>query len=101
MRLPQYFGKLTNNIVYRRMAPGLLKKLKERREERGSRHDKLHCWLSEDVGMREALLHLGEVIGLMKQHTDYAAFEKQLDQLLPIYPEYPGLFDDPKDWEPR
>ena len=27
------------------------------------------------------------------------ALEKQLDQIAPIYPESPGLFDDPKDWE--
>jgi P63C domain len=33
MKLPQYFGKLTNNLVYRRLAPGLLRRLKERREE--------------------------------------------------------------------
>jgi len=35
MKLPQYFGHLTNNLIYRRIAPGLLHKLKERREERG------------------------------------------------------------------
>jgi hypothetical protein len=33
-KLPQYFGHLTNSLIYRRLAPGLLKKLKERREER-------------------------------------------------------------------
>jgi hypothetical protein len=43
---------------------------------------------------------MGTVVGLMKSNTDYAAFEKQLDAIAPIYPEYPGLFDDPKDWEP-
>jgi hypothetical protein len=35
----------------------------------------------------------------MKLHTDYDAFEKQLDQVASIYPEHPGLFDNPKDWE--
>lgn len=99
MKLPQYFGKLTNNLVYRRLAPGLLKKLKERREERGHKGDKLHSWLSEDVGFRGVLIHLGTVIGIMKIHTNYEAFEKQLDQAAPIYPDSPGLFDDPKDWE--
>ncbi|WP_165251191.1 P63C domain-containing protein [Paludisphaera soli] len=101
MRLPQYFGVLTNNLIYRRIAPGLLKRLKERRSERGNPHNKLHSWLSQDVGVPEAMLHLGLVIGLMKLHTDYDAFEKQLDQVAPIYAETPGLFDDPKDWEPR
>src|SRR5205823_14684499 len=30
MRLPQYFGHLTNNLVFRRMAPGLVQKLNDR-----------------------------------------------------------------------
>jgi len=100
MKLPSYFGTLTNNLIYRRIAPGLLKKLKERRMERGRPSNKLFSWLSEDVGLRGLLLHMGTVVGLMKSNTDYAAFEKQLDAIAPIYPEYPGLFDDPKDWEP-
>jgi hypothetical protein len=45
-----------------------------------------------------AAIHLGIVIGLMKIHTVYDAFEAQLDQVAPIYPENPGLFDNPKDW---
>ena len=55
--------------------------------------------ISEDVGFRGVLVHLGTVVGLMKIHTDYKAFERQLDQIAPIYPETPGLFDNPKDWE--
>jgi hypothetical protein len=99
MKLPQYFGHLTNDIVWRRIAPGLLKALKERREERGKPSNKLFQWTSEEVGKPELLLHLGMVVGLMKLHTDYDAFHKQLDQIAPIYPESPTLFDDPKDWE--
>jgi P63C domain-containing protein len=99
MKLPQYFGKLTNNLIYRRLAPGLLKKLKERKSERGNASDKLHSWLSEDVGFRGVLVHLGIVVGIMKIHTNYEAFEKQLDTIAPIYADSPGLFDDPKDWE--
>jgi hypothetical protein len=99
MKLPQYFGHLTNNLVYRRMAPGLLKRIKERRSERGSPSNKLHSWTSEDVGYPEVLVHLGTVVGLMKINDEYDAFEKQLDRIAPIYPEHPGLFDDPADWQ--
>jgi hypothetical protein len=99
MKLPQYFGKLTNNLIYRRIAPGLLRKLKERREELGRKSNKLQSWLSEDVGLRSVLVHLGVVVGVMKLNTNYEAFEKQLDIVAPIYPEEPGLFDDPKDWD--
>ncbi|MFG0284043.1 MAG: P63C domain-containing protein [Phycisphaerales bacterium JB039] len=99
MRLPQYFGHLTNDLVYRRIAPGLLRALKERRIERGRASDKLHWWTSEELGHPTLLLHLGTVVGLMKIHDDYEAFKAQLDEIAPVYPETPGLFDDPGDWE--
>jgi hypothetical protein len=99
MKLPQYFGHLTNDLVWRRIAPGLLKALKERRSERGKPSNKLHSWTSEEVGKPELLLHLGTVVGLMKLNNDYDRFHAQLDEVAPIYPEHPGLFDDPKDWE--
>lgn len=99
MKLPQYFGHITNDLVWRRIAPGLLKALKERRSERGNPSNKLHSWTSDELGKPELLLHLGTVVGLMKLHTDYDAFHKQLNSIAPVYPEVPGLFDDPKDWE--
>jgi P63C domain-containing protein len=99
MKLPQYFGHLTNDLVWKRIAPGLLRALKERRTERGSPSNKLHSWTSEELGKPELLLHLGTVVGLMKVNTDYDQFHKQLDAIAPVYPDSPTLFDDPKDWE--
>jgi hypothetical protein len=99
MKLPQYFGHLTNDLIWRRIAPGLLKALKERRSERGSPSNKLHSWTSEELGKPELLLHMGTVVGLMKLNTDYDTFHNQLDIVAPVYPDEPGLFDDPKDWD--
>jgi hypothetical protein len=99
MKLPQYFGHLTNDLVYRRIAPGLLRAIKERRTERGSRSNKLHWCTSEELGRPELLLHLGKVVGLMMAHTNYDKFYKQLNAIAPIYPDNPTLWDDPKEWE--
>lgn len=99
MKLPQYFGHLTNDLVWRRIAPGVLKALKERRSERGRPSNKLHSWTSEELGKPELLLHLGTVVGLMKMNTDYDLFYTQLNRVAPVYPDNPTLFDDPKDWE--
>ena len=71
----------------------------ERRNERGKPSNKLHRWVSEDLGRPELLLHLGLAVGLMKINTEYDAFHKQLDQMAPQYPKDPTLFDNPKDWE--
>jgi hypothetical protein len=35
----------------------------------------------------------------MKIHTVYEKFNAQLNQVATVYPESPGLFDDPKDWD--
>jgi hypothetical protein len=99
MKLPQYFGHITNDLVWKRIAPGLLKALKERRSERGSPSNKLHSWTSNDLGRPELLLHLGTVVGLMKIHTDFDKFHAQLDKIAPVYPDDPTLFDDPRDWD--
>jgi hypothetical protein len=99
MKLPQYFGTLTGDIVYKRIAPGLLTALKSRRAERGRKSNKLYQWTSQDVGYPALMIQLGTVVGLMKINTDYAVFKKQLDTVTPKYPDVPGLFDKSEDWE--
>jgi hypothetical protein len=77
MKLPQYFGHLTNDLVWRRSRRDCSGALKERREERGRPSNKLFQWTSEELGKPELLIHLGLVVGLMKLHTDYEGFHKQ------------------------
>jgi hypothetical protein len=99
MRLPQYFGHLTNDLVFRRIAPGLVKALKDRRAEKGKPYSKLYQWTSTDIGYPALMLHLGTVVGLMKVHTDYDKFKQMLDAIAPPYPTVPGLFDKAEDWQ--
>ncbi len=40
----------------------------------------------------------GVVLRVMKLHTDYGEFHPQLDQVAPVYPDAPGLFDNAGDW---
>jgi hypothetical protein len=101
MRLPQYFGRLTNDLIFKRIAPGLVKALKDRRAEKGKPNSKLYQWTSEDLGYPALMQHLGSVVTLMKIHTDYDQFKKQLDVISPVWPEVPGLFDDAREWEKR
>lgn len=91
MKLPQYFGHLTNDIVYRRLHPRVLQELQERtgRTGTGNRPNKLHQWLSEDAGHPKLLQHLGMVIGLMRISKTYAEFQKYLDVAGPVPSDLP------------
>jgi P63C domain len=98
---PQYFGHLTNDIVYRRLAPKILEELRRvtpRREDGRLKHH-LHRRLTNDVGHPKLREHLASVVTIMKLSADYADFTQKLDMIHPRYGEtmplaFPALEDD-------
>ena len=48
------------------------------------------------MGHPALLLHLGTVVGLMKIHTDYEQFYKQLNAITEVYPDDPTLHPGPR-----
>lgn len=104
VKCPSYIGHLTNDIVYSRLAPGVLKELKERNPvtESGYRRNRHHQWLTADIGHPKLLQHLSAVIALMKvtADQDYPGFKKLLDRALPKQidcPLYDNLADNEDD----
>lgn len=92
MKLPQYFGHLTNDIVYKRLAPCVLEALQQvNPRENGRRPAKHFQHLSEDVGHPKLLLHLGAVTTLMKISSDWDNFKESLDRVAPSYEDAPLL----------
>jgi hypothetical protein len=87
VKRPQYFGKLTNDIVYKRIAPGVLAKLKEvtPRSEDGRLKHKYFQRLTSNVGYPKLLQHLGSVVSIMKLSDDWKDFSGKLDRLHPRY----------------
>jgi hypothetical protein len=90
---PKYFGHLTNNIIYKRLAPGVLEALKTStpKNEKGRPKHQLFRRLTEDVGHPKLREHLASVVSLMKISKDYEQFEKFLSQAHPKYGETPDL----------
>ena len=72
MKLPQYFGHLTNDLIWRRIGSGVTESTERTPEQawQSEQHASL-IWTCDQVGKRELLLHLGTVVGLMKINTDY------------------------------
>lgn len=97
---PRYIGTLTNNIVYSRLAPGVLDELKQVNPSvKGQRKHKHFQWLTETIGYPKLMNHLSAVIALMKVSSDYEGFISLLDKALPKQEFYP-LFDQDTDSAP-
>jgi hypothetical protein len=88
VKRPQYFGILTNDIVYKRLAPGVLEELKRvtpRDEETGRHKHKLFQRLTANSGYPKLREHLGGVVAVMKLSNHYDEFSYKLNQLFPRY----------------
>jgi len=79
---PQYFGKLTNDIVYSRLAPGVLEALK-REGAAAEKKGKLHQHLTAGYGRQELLKHLGSVTTMMLLSSDWPDFMAKLNRICP------------------
>jgi len=93
MKMPRYFGHHTNNVVYSRLAPGVLKELKRKNpSDGGRRKNKHHQHLTSEIGHPKLLQHLGSVVTLMKISSSWEDFEQKLNSIHPVHRDMP-LFD--------
>ncbi|MEE3703930.1 P63C domain-containing protein, partial [Pasteurella multocida] len=79
---PQYFGKLTNDIIYDRLAPGVRDELKAA-QKKAEKSGKLFQHLTTSVGYPKLREHLGSVVTLMKLSSDWGDFKAKLDTMHP------------------
>ena len=84
---PSYVGHWTNDVVYSRLAPGVLQKLKELvpRTPSGSRIRKFHQHLTEDIGVPELQQHISNLIFLMKGCKNWDEFKERLELAAPKF----------------
>lgn len=89
VKRPQYFGMLTNDIVYKRLAPGVLAELKRvtPKSESGRHKDKLFQRLTTNIGYPKLREHLGSIVTAMKLSDDWHEFMSKVDRLHPRYGE--------------
>jgi hypothetical protein len=81
---PQVVANYTKDVVWARLAPGILKELEARNPiESGRRKAKHHQWLTEDIGHPALAQHLYAVIGLMRISDSWDQFKKMLDRAYP------------------
>lgn len=101
VKRPKYFGHLTNDIVYRRLAPGVLEELKktEPKTPSGRRRGTLQQRLTPELGHPKLREHLASVCTIMDLSEDYKDFTKKLDKRHPRYGDNLELDFDGDKWK--
>jgi hypothetical protein len=94
---PILVGRLTNDIIYDRLAPGVKQELHRitPRDDKGRLKQKLFQHLTEEVGNPKLREHLASVVALMKAADKWTQFMTMLNRALPKYNDTPYLpFED-------
>jgi hypothetical protein len=97
---PRYFGLLTNEVVYKRLAPGVLSELKRvtPRNDDGRPTAKYFQSLTSNIGYPKLKEHLGAVVALMKISKTWNGFLNLLNE---HYPRYGDTVMLPMDYDQR
>jgi hypothetical protein len=82
---PQIVGKYTNDIIYERLAPGVLSELRRINppDEKGIRKHKHTQWLTVDVGHPKLNEHISSVMALMRASSNWNMFKRLLVRAFP------------------
>jgi P63C domain len=82
---PQCVAQYTKDLVYARLAPGILRELEVRnpRGESGRRKAKHYEWLTEDIGHPALAQHLHAIIGLMRASDSWEQMMKMVNRAFP------------------
>lgn len=84
---PSVVGRYTNDLVYERLAPGVLAELRKRNPVApgGNRLYKHHQWLTDDIGHPKLREHLAAIIALMRASANWDQFMRNVRRALPKY----------------
>ncbi|MFA5163834.1 MAG: P63C domain-containing protein [Patescibacteria group bacterium] len=95
VKRPSVIGKLTNNLIYERLAPGVLDELKQLNPKtpKGTRRHHHHRWLTRDFGHPRLLEHLWAVVNLMRASANWSEFQRLINRALPKYGDLPLIED--------
>lgn len=82
---PSVVAHYTKDLVYQRLAPGIMEKLEQvnPRDEKGNRAAKHHQWLTEDIGVPALAQHLYATIGFMRAASTWDQFYRMMQRAYP------------------
>lgn len=81
---PSFFGHITNNVIYDRLAPSLLPELKAA-ASKAEKRARLHQFLTEDIGHPALRAHLHSIITLLRIAKSPEHFFSMVDEAFPKF----------------
>jgi len=99
VKRPRYFGHITNDVIYSRLAPYVLEEIKSAtpRAPDGRHKHHLHRLLTENFGHPRLREHMSVVIAVGQLSNHYDDFIEKLDKVKPRFEnalEPPSIEDD-------
>ena len=85
VKRPSVMGHYTNNLVYARLAPGILEELRRVNpiQPTGARRSRHHQWFTPDLGHPKLKEHLAAVTALMRAAPNWNRFVSSLNRAFP------------------
>ena len=83
---PQFFGKITNEVIYARLAPELLPELKKA-ASKAEKKAKLHQWLTQELGHPKLREHLASIVAIQKLSDSPSDFIDKVNRIHPRHGE--------------
>ena len=101
VKRPSYVGKLTNELVYKKLPPGVLDELKNKtpKDDKGRRKHQFHRLLTNDIGNPHLEKQLVAVTTLLKVAPHWSSFKRNFARAFPEGPEQieMGFLEEEKD----
>ncbi len=94
---PRVIGRYTNDLVYDRIAPGIVDELRRVNPvlANGRRRDKHHQWFIPHPGLVKLNQHLAAVMALLRAAPNWGVFHRSLERAFPKLNEtIPMAFDE-------
>ena len=85
VKRPKVVGNITNDLIYKRLAPGVLDELRKvtPRDEKGRTKHRYFQRLTENIGHPKLREHLASVTTLMKASPNWPTFYRLVQRALP------------------
>jgi P63C domain len=86
VKRPVLLGKITENIVYKRIHPSVLSELKRLnpKNESGNRTRRHHQFLTDDIGNPHLEKHIASLVTLMRISPEWLRFMRHVERAFPI-----------------